>query len=73
MFCLRKGLEVGRVRFANIGVVVTMAFIVPSALIFKDAGQAAAYVYVPVGFVLGMVVMAILEERDWRRRQRKDQ
>jgi hypothetical protein len=60
----------GRIRYANIGVVVTMAFIVPSALLFKDAGQAAAQVIVLVGFVLGMVVMAVLEERDWRRRKR---
>ena len=61
-----------RVRYAHLGALAAIAFIVPSAIVFKDAGEAAAQVIVPVGFLLGMVVMAILEERDWRR-QKRDQ
>lgn len=60
------------VRYANIGIAVAIAFLAPSLLLFKDAGQAVVQAIGLIGFFLGMVVMACLEERA-RRRQERDQ
>jgi len=58
------------IRNANIGIAVAVAFLVPSVLLFKDAGQAVVQAIGLFGFFLGMAVMAFLDARDWRRQQR---
>jgi hypothetical protein len=58
------------VRNANIGIAVAVAFLVPSVLLFKDAGQGVVQAIGLIGFFLGMAVMAFLDGRDWRRQQR---
>ncbi len=60
------------IRNANIGIAVAVAFLVPSVLLFKDAGQAVVQAIGLIGFFLGMAVMAFLDARDWRR-QKRDQ
>jgi hypothetical protein len=60
------------VRYANIGIAVAIAFLTPSVLIFRDAGEAVVQAIGMFGFFLGMAVMAVLEERA-RRREARDQ
>lgn len=57
------------IRYANIGIAVATAFILPGVLLFKDAGDGVVQAIGLAGFVLGAVVYIGLDERN-KRRQR---
>lgn len=59
-------------RYANIGAGVAFVFILLGVFLVRDVGRGAVQAIGLVGFVLGMVVMAVLEERN-RRSQERDQ
>jgi len=57
-------------RCANIGAGVAFAFMLPSVLLLKDAGEAVMVAIGVIGFILSLAVTAFLDERDQRRQQR---
>jgi hypothetical protein len=58
------------IRYANIGIAVAAAVILPGVLLFEDAGEAVIGTIGLVGSVLGAAVYNGLYERNRRRRQR---
>ncbi|HEX5712329.1 MAG TPA: hypothetical protein VFX85_03330 [Solirubrobacterales bacterium] len=58
------------IRYAHIGLVMTIAFLVPSMLLFGDAGEPVVGTLGLVGFFLGLAVCIGLCDRNWRREQR---
>lgn len=58
------------IRYANIGLLVGIAFTVLGVLLFKDAGEAVVQAIGLIGFFLGLAVLIGLDERNKRRRER---
>ena len=58
------------IRYANIGLGVMIAILLPVALLLKDAGDAALEALGLFAFVTGGVVYVALDERNKRRERR---
>jgi hypothetical protein len=61
------------IRYANIGAAVATAIIGIGVILFKDSGEAAIQAVGLVGFVIGAVVYAVLDERATRREEKRHQ
>lgn len=61
------------VRYANIGAGVGIAIIGAGVLLFKDSSEAAIQAVGLVGFIVGAVVYAVLDERATRRKEKNPQ